>query len=114
MSSQKPKREIPLYRYDDSLIEYTNAARIERLERCGRLSRVVRHKKGTINRAVMRPREGEPKPTELRDHVGQRYSFREHLDDGHRPWKLKRLGEGDELRPIFLRVLTDCLASGNA
>jgi len=40
---------------------------------------------------------------------GTRYSFRQHLDSGHVTWAMKRLGKGDELRPIFLTVLTDCM-----
>lgn len=40
---------------------------------------------------------------------GSRYSFREHLENGHLTWRLKKLGRGDELRPIFLQVVTDCL-----
>ena len=41
---------------------------------------------------------------------GTRYSFREHFDTGTVAWTLKRLGKGDELRPIFMTVLTDCMA----
>jgi len=44
--------------------------------------------------------------------AGTRYSFREHLDNGYLCWKLRRLGRGDELRPIFLQVVSDCLAGG--
>lgn len=40
---------------------------------------------------------------------GTKYSFREHLDSGHVAWSMRRLGKGNELRPIFLAVLTDCL-----
>jgi hypothetical protein len=40
---------------------------------------------------------------------GTRYSFREHFDSGTVAWKLKRLGKGDDLRPIFMKVVTDCL-----
>lgn len=111
MSPLKQPRDIPLYAYDGALVEYTYAERIARLETCG-LVRVIRHKKGMIARAIFYAREGDPRPADLRDYVGQEYSFKERLDDGHRVWKLKRLGKGDELRPIFLRVLNDCLVSG--
>ena len=40
---------------------------------------------------------------------GTKYSFRQHLDSGHIAWSMRRLGKGNELRPIFLAVLTDCL-----
>ena len=103
------RTEIPLYSYDGALIAWITEQRMNRLERMG-LARVVRHKKGTINRVVMHYRPGDPKPTELTDYLGTRYSFREHLDDGHVCWNLRRLGKGAELRPIFLRVVLDCLA----
>jgi len=41
---------------------------------------------------------------------GTHYSFREHFDCGRVAWSLKRLGKGDELRPIFLAVVADCMA----
>ncbi|MDE3167448.1 MAG: hypothetical protein KGN36_16720 [Acidobacteriota bacterium] len=40
--------------------------------------------------------------------MGTRYSYLEHLDNGHLAWGLKSLGKGDDLRPIFLQVLLDC------
>ena len=46
----------------------------------------------------------------LEDYLGTRYSFREHLDNGYIAWTLRRLGKGDEFRPIFLRVVTVCLS----
>lgn len=39
---------------------------------------------------------------------GTRYSFMERLEIG-RCWSLRRLGCGNELRPIFLQVVSDCL-----
>ena len=42
--------------------------------------------------------------------TGARYSFRERLDNGTVAWRLRRLGKGDELRPVFLTVASDCLA----
>ena len=103
------RTEIPLYSYDGALIAWITQQRMNRLEALG-LARVVRHKKGTINRAVMHHRAGDPKPTRLAEYLGTRYSFREHLDDGHICWRLRRLGKSDELRPIFLQVVTDCVA----
>ena len=108
MPEVSSRREFPLYTFDGALIAWISQARINRLEKLG-LARVLRHKKGTINRVVMHQRAGEPRPTALRDYLGTRYSFREHLEDGHVAWELRRLGKGDELRPIFLRVVTECL-----
>jgi hypothetical protein len=56
----------------------------------------------------------EARPALLQDDLGTRYSFRERLEDGHTCWRLKRLGQGDELRPIFLRVVTKCLAASES
>jgi hypothetical protein len=52
---------------------------------------LVRHKKGSINRAVMHRRPGDPKPSTLRDHMGKAYSWKQPLDDGHQPWALRPL-----------------------
>ena len=49
--------------------------------------------------------------TMTRVSAGTRYSFREHFETGTVAWKLKRLGKGDELRPIFMTVVTDCLVN---
>lgn len=43
--------------------------------------------------------------------LGTRYSFREHLDNGRLCWRLRRLGRGDELRPIFLAVVAQCMVA---
>ncbi len=93
-----------------------------KLERQG-IAKLVRHKKGSINRVVLHRRPGDPKPTAPRDYVGTAYSWEQRLDDGHQPWALRplagRVGRNDHshefhlapasLRPIFRRVLLDCL-----
>ena len=108
---------IPLYRYDGALIDWISPKRAERLFDAGR-AKLVRHKKGTINRVILHRMPGEPVPTRLTDYMGKRYSYRQHLEGGNRCWRLKSLA-GDssetnlapaEVRPIFLRVLLDCLA----
>ena len=59
----------------------------------------------------------------MRDHMGKAYSWKQPLDDGHQPWALRPLvghvARNDQshechlapasLRPIFIRVLLDCL-----
>jgi hypothetical protein len=110
------RTEIPLYSYDGALIAWITQQRMNRLETMG-LASVVRHKKGTINRVVMHHRPGDPRPTVLRDYLGTRYSFREHLEDGHVCWRLRALGDRpseanlapEKVRPIFLRVLLECV-----
>ena len=42
---------------------------------------------------------------------GTRYCFQQRLDSGRLSWKLKRLGKGEELRPLFQKVVTDCLVN---
>ena len=68
-------------------------------------------------------RPGDPDVPSVRDYMGKAYSFHQDLDDGHRPWAMKPLAgyasRQDQnieyhlaparLRPIFLRVLLDCI-----
>ncbi len=113
---------VPLYSYDLAFQGVIPERRVVKLERAG-LAKVVRHKKGHIARIVMYRRPNEPLPTTVRDYLGKGYSFKHHLEDGHRPWALKpltgRVHKCDQnveyhlapesLRPIFIRVLLDCL-----
>jgi hypothetical protein len=109
-------RLIPLYQYDGSYLDHVTAKRAERLEVMGR-AKVVRHKKGHVNRVILYRRPDDPKATALRDYQGQAYSFEQPLEDGHHCWKLRPLQGGrsdlnlapEDLRPIFTRVLRDCL-----
>ena len=115
---------VLLYAFDQSF-EGRIAARTALKWESDGVVQLVREKrgrnKGKIRRAVMRRRPGDPHVTKLRDHMGQAYSYRHELDDGHRAWSLRPLGhrikndQSCELnlaprstRPIFLRVLMDC------
>lgn len=114
---------VPLYSYDLAYQGTISERKVLSLERDG-LAKVVRHKKGRIARAVMYKCQGQPQPTTVRDYLGKAYSFHQHLDDGHTPWALRPLTghvhRGDQsieynlapssVRPIFIRVLLDCLA----
>lgn len=108
---------IPFYSYDGSYLDHITVKRAARLEDKG-VAKVVRHKKGHINRVILLRGKDDPRPTTARDYLGKRYSFRQPLKDGQRPWKLRPLQGGrsetdlapEELRPIFIRVLLDCLA----
>jgi hypothetical protein len=113
---------VPLYAYDHTYEGSIPERQALKLERDG-LARLVRHPKGRIARVIMRRRPGDADLTRLRDYQGKDYSFEQHLEDGHRPWALKpltgRLNRYDrnmeyhlapaDLRPIFIRVLLDCL-----
>jgi hypothetical protein len=107
---------LPLYSSDLGLVDHIEPSRALRLERAG-LAKVIRHK-GHINRAVFYRRVNDPLPPNLRCYAGQVYSFEQPLGDGHFCWRLRPLQGGyaettlapPEVRPIFLRVLLDCLA----
>ncbi len=114
-------RLIPFYSYDGSYIDHIAIRRAERLEAMGR-AKIVRHRKGHVNRAVLLRGKDESPATNVRDYVGQAYSFHQLLPDGHRPWKLRPLQGGrsevnlapTSVRPIFIRVLLDCLVRSKA
>ena len=107
---------IPVYNADGSLYAWASEQRLARLESAGLVSRVVRHRKGCISRAILFMRPGEPKPLSARSVMGTTYSFKESLEHGP-AWELKHLGEGRdgktyaplEMRPDFLKVVADCL-----
>jgi hypothetical protein len=62
---------IPLYTFDFALIDFIGRRHALRLERDG-IAKVVRHKKGTINRVVLRRRACDPRrPTTVRDYQGK-------------------------------------------
>jgi hypothetical protein len=107
---------VPLYSYERGFQGYIPERYALKLERDG-IAKLVRHKKGSINRAVLHRRPGDPKPTVLRDYQGQAYSYRHELDDGHRPWSSRPLGHRikrdqsceynlapQSMPPFFMRV----------
>lgn len=108
---------IPVYRADGRLHDQVTERGLERLEAAGLIARVVRHRKGHINRAILVMRPGE-EPMRRTAYLGTRYSFEDRLEHG-RCWDLKRLGGArwgtnyapDEVRSIFLQVVTDCLVA---
>ena len=113
-----PGRIVPFYSYDGLYLDHIPIKRAERLEQLGR-AKIVRHRKGHVNRAVLLRGKEESRAVSLQDYSGQAYSFQQPLADGHRPWKLRPLQGGRSevnlapasVRPIFIRVLLDCLAS---
>lgn len=115
MAKASQSEPIPVYGYDGSYQDHISLVRAERLARDGRAT-LVRHK-GFINRVILLKRPNDPRPTAIADYVGQAYSFRQPLADGHRCWKLRPLQGGrsdshlapEDLRPIFTTVLAECL-----
>jgi hypothetical protein len=53
---------IPVYHADGSLYAWATEQRFARLQAAGMVARVVRQRKGGINRAILFLRPGEPKP----------------------------------------------------
>jgi len=119
---------VPLYSYENEFQGYIPERYALKLEREG-VALLVRQKggvrKGAIRRIRLYRRPGDPKPTALRDYVGKAYSWEPPLDDGHQSWALCPLvghvARNDHsheyhlappsLRPIFIRVLLDCMAT---
>ena len=106
---------IPVYHADGSLYAWASDQRLARLQSAGLVARVVRHRKGCINRAILFMRPGEPKPMSASSVMGTRYSYKELLEHGP-AWELKHLDGSDggktyappETRTAFLQVVADC------
>ena len=63
---------IPVYHADGSLFAWVSEQRFARLQSAGLVARVVRHRKGGINRAILFMRPGEPKPLSASSMMGTR------------------------------------------
>lgn len=106
---------IPVYQADGSLYACVSEQRLARLQSAGLVARVVRHRKGHINRVILFLRPGEPKPMSASSVMGTMYSFKESLEHG-RTWELKHLGGNrdgktyapPEARVAFLQVVAEC------
>ena len=66
-------------------------------------------RKGRL-KAIVLPKKDGSHPIKNSPQLGEKYSYRRRLDNNHSVWELKRLGKGDELRPLFVKVLTECLS----
>ncbi len=117
------QRDIPVYTCDGELIQFMDEKRVLRLVEFGRVARVVKNRAGHIKRATLHLMPGEPKPSTLRDYIGTKYSSVQPLSDGHRCYRLRSLGDNpreeldlapEDVRPIFLRVVTDCMSNSEA
>src|SRR5271169_6257389 len=81
---------IPVYRADGGLYACVSEQRLATLQTAGLVARVVRHRKGHINRAILFLRSGEPKSMSASSVMGNRYSFKEQLAHGP-AWELRHL-----------------------
>lgn len=107
MAHVKPKDKIPLYSADNELQDWFTPQRAARLEALG-IVRVVRHKKGHVNRCIMHRRPSDPRPTPLSVYLGTRYSYLQRLDSGRLVWALRKLREGQGVPAAFLELITEC------
>jgi hypothetical protein len=96
--SKTMNSSIPVYNADGSLYDWASEERLARLQSAGLVARVVRHRKGHINRAILFRQPGEPKPLSAGSVTGTRYSFKQRLEHGS-TWELKHLdGNWKDLR----------------
>jgi len=114
------ERNIAVYNCDGALVQWIDEKRLARLVASGNVARVHKRRSGRISRVNLHQRPGESRPSFLSDYVGTKYSFRQHLADGHYCFRLRPLGDDpreerdlapDEVRPIFMRVVLDCMAA---
>ena len=112
------ERNIAVYSCDGALVQWIDEKRLARLVASGSVARIHKRRSGRISRVNLRQRPGESRPSFLSDYVGTKYSFRQHLNDGHYCFRLRALGDDpreecdiapEEVRPIFLRVVLDCM-----
>lgn len=80
---------IPVYNADGSLYACVTEVRFNRLETAGLIARTVRHRKGYINRAILRGSPDDPTSPLLSTYQGTRFIYREKLDSGHHCYKHK-------------------------
>lgn len=103
------KQEIPLYAADGTPWGFRTLEAAQRLIANGFVSPVY-GRKGHLKAIFSRKADGSSAVERTGPH-GTRYSFQQRLESGRLVWKLKRLGKGEELRPLFQQVATDCLVS---
>jgi hypothetical protein len=70
---------IPVYHAHGGLYACVSDQRLARLQSAGLVARVVRHRKGHINRAILFLRLGEPKPMSVSSVMLIFYSWRRKL-----------------------------------
>ena len=110
MSSQQVHQQIPFYAADGTPMGYRSPESARRLLDLDLVSPAY-GRKGHLKAIFAKRRDGSSS-VEQTVRGGAHYSYRERLQSGSLTWKLKRLGKGDELRPLFLAVVADCTACG--
>ena len=102
------QQQIPIYAADGRSLGFRSMDAAKRLVASGFVE-AVHGRKGHLKAIQLKQPDGA---SAITTHVraGTRYSYREHFGNGTVAWTLKRLGKGNDLRPIFMTVVTDCLA----
>jgi len=103
-----PPAEYPLYSADGRRFGFRSREAVLRLLSM-HLVRPVYGRKGHL-KAIYLPAVDGSHPVKA-PRPGTKYSFEERFECGTIAWRLKSLGKGDELRPLFAQVVTDCLVS---
>ncbi|MGC8758596.1 MAG: hypothetical protein ACP5VC_01450 [Bryobacteraceae bacterium] len=103
------EKSIPCYAADGTSRGFRSAECARRLIEAGLVTPVY-GRKGHL-RAIFARWEDGAAAVSAQPPLGTRYSFREHLDNGRLCWRLRRLGRGDELRPFFWAVVSECVVS---
>lgn len=109
MSSQVVHQQIPFYAADGTPMGYRSSESARRLLDLDLVSPAY-GRKGHLKAIFAKRRDGSS-AVERTVRGGTRYSYRERLESGPLAWKLKKLGKQDELRPIFLQVVADCMVN---
>lgn len=102
------QQQIPMYAADGRSLGFRSIESARRLIANGFVEAVY-GRKGHLKAIQSKQPDGASAIT-TQVSAGTRYSFREHFDNGTVAWALKRLGKGDDLRPVFMTVVTDCMA----
>lgn len=86
--SPNTTQRIPLYSAGGELQGRISLAQLERLMAQCMILRVVRHRKGHVNRAILHARLSDGAVLTGASLVGTKYSYQEHLDTGQIVWAL--------------------------
>ncbi|MCL4853335.1 MAG: hypothetical protein KJZ78_18415 [Bryobacteraceae bacterium] len=102
------KEEYPLYSADGRCFGFRSRTAVQRLLSM-HLVRPVYGRKGHLKAVYLPDADGSHPVT--KSTRGTKYSYLERFEAGSVAWALKKLGKGDELRPLFQQVVADCLAT---
>jgi len=102
-------QSIPLYAADGTPWGFRSIEAAHRLIANGLVSPAY-GRKGHL-KAIFANKEEGPSTVKRGVPKSTRYSFQARVESGPLVWKLKRLGKGEELRPLFQQVVADCVVN---